>query len=159
MGDEKVKCKQMERVGDRWFKREVQCTYTAKKDGYCGHHHPDAVAAKNVKAKARQDATTARWKAKWDAEDQKAKDAVEAPALRAQVASLTIQRDAAEALARENGAQRDEAGRWCLASERDEALAILRELVALDEYVTITSDIRTNHNDIMSHARKLVATP
>jgi chromosome segregation ATPase len=101
MGDEKVKCKQMIRTGKRWFKRDVQCKHGAKKDGYCGHHHPDAVAAKDARLKARRDETTARWEAKWSAEDQRAKAAAEAPALRDQLASLTIQRDAAEALARE----------------------------------------------------------
>jgi hypothetical protein len=165
MDHEKVKCKQMVRTGEKWFKRDVQCLHAAKKDGYCGHHHPDAVAAKKAKTKARQDATTARWQAKWSAEDQKAKDAAEAPALRATIASLTIQRDAAEARSRD------------LASERDEALAILLDLVTMqdapsDRYKIdeSTKSVNVEVGDltrlkvgqyiaIVDRARKLVGTP
>ena len=85
---DKERCKQMVLTGQRWFRANVQCKHAAKRDGYCGTHHPDAVEAKKAKAEIRQKETTERWKAKWSAEDQKAKDAAEAPALRVRVAEL-----------------------------------------------------------------------
>ena len=83
------------------------------------------------------------------------------------IASLTIQRDAAEALARENARaceratylQADAVSRASNAAgavndanaERDEALAILRELAALD-----SDDIDVGRCRAMARARKLV---
>jgi len=86
-------------------------------------------------------------------------------ALRATIASLTIQRDAAEALARE--AKRDlDAVVDVLASERDEALAILRAFVAAEDTQMVKAKGSGAahlgfgmYSDAMDRARKLVGTP
>ena len=102
--------------------------------------------------------------------------AAEVDTLRATIASLTIQRDAAEALARE--AKRDlDAVVDVLASERDEALAILLDLVTMqdapsDRYKIdeSTKSVNVEVGDltrlkvgqyiaIVDRARKLVGTP
>jgi hypothetical protein len=75
----------------------------------------------------------------WEVVEELADSAAEVDALRAQVASLTIQRDAAEALARER------------ASERDEALAILRGILAAEA----SGDLEALA-DLHVRARKLV---
>jgi hypothetical protein len=97
---------------------------------------------------------------------QRIADASEAPALRATIASLTIQRDAAEALAREKG---EVADAWF--KNRNEALAILRDLVTMTQGYK-DREMRSPHHAVSDHealwldtdalsdrARKLVATP
>ena len=52
------KCKEQVRDEGRWPNYH-QCRYNAKKDGYCGIHHPDA-------AKRRLEKYEARYDEKWD---------------------------------------------------------------------------------------------
>jgi hypothetical protein len=74
------------------------------------------------------------------------------------IASLTVQRDAAEALARETQTALVKAVALAIDNARqiDEALAILRDLVTADGLVTVTSDVPTGYVDAMDRARKLV---
>lgn len=53
------KCKGTRWDGWRW----IGCGNPAKRDGYCGIHHPDAAA----KRKAKSDAKAAERRAEWDA--------------------------------------------------------------------------------------------
>ena len=61
------KCK--ETVYDRELRGiSHRCIYTAKKDGYCGTHHPDAVKRRREKFEARFKKVTDEMDAKWERE-------------------------------------------------------------------------------------------
>ena len=46
-----IKCKEMVREEGRWGSfHQHRCSFNAKKDGYCGIHHPDAVKKRDKKS-------------------------------------------------------------------------------------------------------------
>lgn len=87
-GDNVDKCKA--EVWPAHGYRHVACGKTAKRDGFCGTHHPDAVAARRAKSEAMYRQQAEERQAKWDAQHQQASDAAEAPALRVRIAELEL---------------------------------------------------------------------
>ena len=61
------KCKKM--VWHRAAYSPVKCTHNAKRDGYCGIHHPDAVKRRGEKAEARYKAKGEAREAIWKRQD------------------------------------------------------------------------------------------
>jgi len=47
----KEKCKEMVREEGHWGSfHQHRCSFNAKRDGYCGIHHPDAIEKRNKKS-------------------------------------------------------------------------------------------------------------